>query len=319
MKVVVSLFRKTIKHTLELQYDFGEYINGFTVVDSSIGPMGEICILTVNKVPERIDGAFPPVHTTESHDYRVIILAKGEIKEIVLKNQKWNYHFIQTIDNDNILLVCARAHLYDDGKFDRNAKVFDRNGTLLREFLLGDGIQDLYVTKENNIWTSYFDEGVYGNYGWNEPIGRNGLRAWDSNGNELYKYPNSNAHFIDDCYALNVLTDQEVWFYFYSEFELGRYDNGSIEYYKPDVEGADGFIIYEDYVLFRGGYSNRDKYTLYKMHTGNQLKKVGLLTLLDENRKEIKAESISCRGSLLLLTNGTKVYLSDLKDITNAL
>ena len=73
------------------------------------------------------------------------------------------------------------------------------------------------MTEENKIWTSYFDEGVYGNYGWEVPIGRNGLRAWDSNGNEMYQYPNSeqNKYFIDDCYALNIVADEEVWFYFY--------------------------------------------------------------------------------------------------------
>ena len=69
--------------------------------------------------------------------------------------------------------------IYESGKYDLNAKVFDRSGNQIREFLLGDGIQNVYVTKGNKIWTSYFDEGVYGNYGWEVPIGRNGLRAWD--------------------------------------------------------------------------------------------------------------------------------------------
>ncbi|WP_176444820.1 hypothetical protein [Paenibacillus herberti] len=40
-----------------------------------------------------------------------------------------------------------------------------------REFLLGDGIQSVQVTDKGIIWTSYFDEGVFGNNGWDKPIG----------------------------------------------------------------------------------------------------------------------------------------------------
>ncbi len=309
------MFKKTKKYLVETQYDFGKFLNGYTVVDSSIGPNGEICILAVNKVPERINGMFPPVQTTQAYNYKALIFSKEHCKEVVLKKQKWNYNFIQSIEKDNILLVSARSNFYDNGKFDCNARVFDSDGNLLREFLLGDGIQNLYVTNENNIWTSYFDEGVFGNYGWDEPIGSNGLRAWNSFGNELYKYPNSGSHSISDCYALNVMSDEDVWFYYYTDFELGRYFKGRIDYYKPDVEGADGFTVFEDYVLFRGGYSNHDKYILYKMLPGNQLRRKCSLTLIDKDKKVIKADYISCRGSLLLITTGTKAYLSDLKNI----
>ncbi|WP_409275903.1 hypothetical protein V1499_10065 [Neobacillus sp. SCS-31] len=114
--------------------------NGYTVASASLGPRGEICILGVNEVPERIDGMFPPVQTETSHNYKVIILGNGYRQEVELPNQSWNYHFIQLIDENHILLVCARAELYENGDYDRNAKVFDMDGNLIREFLLGDGI-----------------------------------------------------------------------------------------------------------------------------------------------------------------------------------
>ena len=313
------MFKKTLKFQLDLLSDFREDLQGYTIIDSSLGPRGEICILAVQNVPELIDGMFPPTKTKEKYHYKIIIRYQDGTRHIELNNQNWNYHFVQPIDDNNILLVCSRSYLYESGKYDLNAKVFDIHGNQVRQFLLGDGIQNVYVTNENRVWTSYFDEGIYGNYGWEDPIGRMGLRAWDSNGNALYQYPSSEQYFIDDCYALNVVADEDVWFYFYLDFILARYNKGKIEYFKPDIEGSDGFIIYQDFVLFRGGYGKRDNYLLYKFSSPNSLGRKKLLSFTDEQNKTIKSDLISCRGSLFLLTTGTKVYIADLKDIASIL
>ena len=315
------MLNKTMKFQLNLLNDVREDLQGYIIIDSSLGPKNEICILAIQNIPELIDGSFPPTKTKEKNDYRVIIHDQDGKKIIELNNQNWNYHFVQPIDENNFLLVCARSYYYESGKYDLNAKVFDRFGNQIREFLLGDGIQNVYVTKENKIWTSYFDEGVYGNYGWEVPIGRNGLRAWDSNGNEIYQYPNSdqNKYFIDDCYALNIVADEEVWFYFYLDFSLARYNNGQIEYFKPDIAGSDGFIMYDDFVLFRDGYGKHDNYILYRFSNSNNLERKCLLSFTDEQGEMIKADRISCRGSLILLIVGTQVYLADLKDIITVL
>ncbi|RDU38715.1 hypothetical protein DRW41_03920 [Neobacillus piezotolerans] len=295
----------------DLKNDF----NGYTLASVTLGSSGEICILGVNEVPARIGGMFPPVQTKTSHNYKVIILGKEYKQEVKIKKQKWNYHFIQIIDENHILLACARAELYENGEYDRNAKVFDFEGNLIREFLLGDGIQDLYVTRENKIWTSYFDEGVFGNYGWDNPIGAYGLRAWDSDGKEIYTYRNDDPHFISDCYALNVAGEEDVWFYFYTEFELGRYKNGKLEYFQPDVEGSDGFIVYKEYFLFRGDYDDRDQYILYKVGPGNRLNKVTILTLADETDNLLTPSLLSCRGAEMLFVSDNKVYVLHLKDL----
>ena len=50
---------------------------------------------------------------------------------------------------------------------------------------------------------------MLGNYGWDNPIGSSGLNAWDRNGEVIFK--NDKAD-ISDCYALNVVDDNEVWF-----------------------------------------------------------------------------------------------------------
>lgn len=43
-------------------------------------------------------------------------------------------------------------------------------------------------------------QGIFGNYGWDEPIGNCGLIVWDENGNIVWK----SKYLIYDCYAMNV-------------------------------------------------------------------------------------------------------------------
>lgn len=87
--------------------------------------------------------------------------------------------------NGHVLLAGARSVYRSVDDIEKNARVYDGEGRCIRSFCLGDGIQDLYVTPKNTIWTSYSDEGVYGNFGWDEPIGSKGLIHWDAFGEQL--------------------------------------------------------------------------------------------------------------------------------------
>jgi hypothetical protein len=48
---------------------------------------------------------------------------------------------------------------------DRNAVLYDADGQVLSEHVLGDGIAHLLTTSTGQVWAGYFDEGIYGNYG----------------------------------------------------------------------------------------------------------------------------------------------------------
>ena len=60
--------------------------------------------------------------------------------------------------------------------------VYGSDGHVEGAFLMGDGIADVQSDDAGNIWTSYFDEGIFGNNGWNEPVGAPGLLCFDSTG-----------------------------------------------------------------------------------------------------------------------------------------
>ncbi|CAF3877049.1 unnamed protein product, partial [Rotaria sp. Silwood1] len=86
----------------------------------------------------------------------------------------WNY--VELLPSDRFLRVSARCRRYDDGSKDYNGRIFDKAGNSLSQILLGDGIKKVQTDKDGFIWTSYFDEGIFGNFGWDDdPIGRFGL------------------------------------------------------------------------------------------------------------------------------------------------
>lgn len=39
--------------------------------------------------------------------------------------------------------------------------------------------------EDGRIVTSYFDEGIFGNFGWDQPLGASGLVVWDEQGRVL--------------------------------------------------------------------------------------------------------------------------------------
>ena len=304
---------KKVKHQISSLWDLEDYLKGYQVVSLSIGPKWDYYVLAVSNPSHKKDELF--LKGNKEQNYRVISICYGFISVIDLHNQKNHYHFIQPIENEYILLASARSRYYSENDFDLNGKVFDQNGNLIREFLLGDGIQHLGVTSDNIIWTGYFDEGVFGNFGWKTPVGACGLRAWDKHGNTVYKYPNVEDHFICDCYALNVVSDHEIWFYYYTDFLLGRIKNGVIDYFDPKISYTDTFLVYNGCFLFKSGDKNQDQYYLMEFRKGKSLEIHKEITFINEENEVIHADNIAYRGHQLLIRSDDKLYLVDLSTL----
>lgn len=99
--------------------------------------------------------------TSDLFTYKVVTIDEdGQIYETLLTKQRFNYHFIQPLDTDKLLVVGATTRYYSPNNYELNGKIFDLNGNLIKELLLGDGIQNVQVSTEGIIWTGYFDEGV---------------------------------------------------------------------------------------------------------------------------------------------------------------
>ena len=172
------------------------------------------------------------------------------------------------------------------------------------------------MTKQGRIWTSYFDEGVFGNNGWRHPIGASGLIAWDSDGHQLYY--NQDAG-ITDCYALNVINEDEVWFYYYTDFKLVRLTHVRTQprttYIEPGISGSSGFCTDGEYFLFDSGYGKRDTCILKKHFPPGRLTKGKEVSFLNEHSELIANAMKSFRQNQVLLYKGNKLYLIAIQEV----
>ena len=141
-------------------------------------------------------------------DARSVVLVLDEVGWREVANfARRSYYYDFDVAEDNWCIVAEPRCRPGD----RNATAFV-NGVVTSRYCIGDGIQHLQCDIENGFWVGYFDEGVFGNFGWGsgrggpEPIGACGLRRFTRDGETALKYPNEVGD-IADCYAMNVIQD----------------------------------------------------------------------------------------------------------------
>ena len=97
---------------------------------------------------------------------------------------------VQPMPGGAFLVAGARCRWRCDGP-DRNGVLYDTGGQVVAEGVLGDGIGHVLATSDGQVWIGYFDEGIYGNYGWGQagptsrsaPTGSSGsLPGWSPSG-----------------------------------------------------------------------------------------------------------------------------------------
>ncbi|MFD3534864.1 hypothetical protein [Streptomyces sp. NPDC058664] len=132
---------------------------------------------------------------------------------------------------------------------DRNAQIFGRDGSPRRGFVVGASVEFMMADRRNNLWSAYYDEGVYV-----DPVSAAGLARWDSGGNHQWGYwPPQDAPHIDTVYALNV-ADSVAWAVYWPEFPLLQArTTGQVRVRKSPVSSPLGLAVEDDRVLLLGG------------------------------------------------------------------
>ena len=241
-------------------------------------------------------------------DYTVVELkmdwAGGEILDMAvfpLGRLKFQLHYLRAI-GENFLLFRARCAYRENGP-EQNAWTVSRNGAVLSCFCLGDGIQDCVVKKDGTIITSYFDEGVFGNYGWDEPLGACGLIAWTSEGTPLWK---NEKYPIYDCYAISLDEEENLWFYYYNEFRLVRTNFKEDAVFELPIEGSGAFSVAPsgDTFLFEGGYQKHGKFYFLTARGGRLGQKQKAVPTCDGKKVSVERCSLLRSQMLFLGKNG---------------
>ena len=248
------------------------------MINVSVGPNDDPLVLMWQR-PESL-----PMHPEEAEDPGItvrfrryagpnrfrLVHNRADGQAIVdLPETSQNYHFAQPLPMTNYLCVAMRAN--DD---QLNAGVHEADGALSRSFHVGDGVEDVQTTSSGAIWVSYFDEGIFGGPR-GRTIGRDGANCFDQEGRVEFGFnPLARRIGLDtiaNCDAMNVVSDDETWLWYYVEFPLVRVRDGWIDDYWPDIvdkaliSGSHAFALVGERVLFRGGYRDRDRLYLVSL------------------------------------------------------
>ncbi|MBK5074488.1 hypothetical protein I2492_16100 [Budviciaceae bacterium CWB-B4] len=262
-----------------------------------------LIVLEAESIPERINGQFVPSQT-DKRSWFVSIYQHGElVLSVPSIESKTNFHYVQMLDDQHILLVGARCH-YNHGDPEKNAEVYNLDGQRVRRFTLGDGIEDINVTADSAIWVSYFDEGVFGNYGWGQPLGQYGLVKFDQEGNILWQ---AEQFDICDCYAVNAESEHSFWFYYYSDFHLVHLNKLQATSYRVPVQGSHAFALCHPYLVMGGGYGKNDNFHVFKFNASS-LKETAKLSFTDSDGKSLKQCVYNMRGNRVIAFNQNGIY-----------
>lgn len=253
------------------------------------------------------DGCSLVIRPKKPQSYKIYRVEPGRVGlAATIVNEPYNIHDIQPVGEGQFLLVCARCHYYEKYP-EQNGRLYTSDGKLVRRLTLGDGIQDVQVAPDGLIWTSYFDEGVFGNYGWSHPLGASGLVAWSQEGTKVFEFEPGDLEQIIDCYALNV-SGNDVWIYYYTGFPLVQIrDRQIVAAWALPIAGTDAFAVDDSYALFRGGYDGQDRYELLEL-TKDGAACVSQIEFRDPKGEVITAQRAVGRGDSIFLLRGNEVF-----------
>lgn len=198
---------------------------GRAVVAASVGPAGTGLLLTVDPADE--DVAIPdepwqqgPPATPLNAGARavrayqatlLVVRPDGTVTARRLGDLELADPDVQPLPDGQILVVSPRCRKLPQGA-ERNAVVYDRDGTPRHQVTLGDGLAEVQTSAGGAIWAAYAEEGVAGELGWGgsagpAPIGAPGLVRFDTDGAVRWHYQPPGAARIGGCDGLNVSGD----------------------------------------------------------------------------------------------------------------
>lgn len=305
---------------------------GLVALAAAIGPAGEALTLwgpaALNPhLHARTGGEDEPSFPVRATDapWRASLVATrpdGASAVVEIDGLTITFPILQPLPGGMFLIVGPRCEYTAEGP-QHNAVVIGPDGSTLRSGVLGDGIEEVRTTTSGRIIVGYYDEGVFGNFGWGgpdgpEPIGAPGIVEFDADLRRVWAYPvdDDAAPAIFDCYALNVIGDT-IWACPYTDFPVLRIQGDTITVWHNELAaGAHHLLVHDATVAFVGGYDHgSDCLTVAALDNGRT-------TVLDTRRIEVSWASAvhdllntTAQGSKLhRITTDGHWYLLDLAE-----
>lgn len=279
---------------------------------SSEGAMFALARASSEPLADTHDGAiFPKSRFDAPVDYAVAAWEGRQMRSTVVRGELLVASLVQP-HPEGLLIAGARCS-FRGSRAEQNALVADWSGSVVRRLTLGDGIEDVRVTPDGTIWVSYFDEGVFGNRGWGHPgpppIGAPGLVAFGKDGKIKRTYDAGEAKTDDICdaYALNVVGDDDVWIYFYTDFPVVHVARRRYRVWNPEVGGARALAVHDRRLLLLGDYDDPDVVRIFDLEDDGRTRLRRTQSLVDEQGRSLSGARCVGRGKYLYVLRGSTV------------
>lgn len=213
---------------------------------------------------------------------------------------------------DGQVVVGVRCAWRDEGP-EHNALLLAADGSIERTGTVGDGVEHLVVDAEGGIWTGYFDEGIFGNFGWGypgpEPLGAPGIVKWSPQFEPVWRYQAVADYWLADCYALNVAAGQ-VWACPYVDFPVIDIREESTRIWPTEgVSGPRGLVVADDVVGIIGDYTDGSSLVTATL---SELPRADRSSVLMPDGSKPPRSTLVCRGNVANLFVGNDWFVFDL-------
>ncbi|MFV0481501.1 MAG: hypothetical protein ACK5LP_05915 [Campylobacteraceae bacterium] len=249
---------------------------------------------------------------SEAIDFKVLSISvdffKGDIFGVEIyeigKQTRKLWHFKEF--KDGYLFLGANV-TQENNYHEVNAIIYDKSFQLQNEFSLGNGVEDILINRKNEIVVSYCDEGVYGDFG----VSSHGVVKFSTSGELLWV---NTKHRIDDCYAINFDSDENLWFYYYDDFYLIKTNFEKESIYDPNITGSKTFMLNKkiDKIIMDKGYDKHDKFVVKSIKEGKFDK--GEEVLFACKDIEIKPQTYLFYKSSILFVDKNELFFGKWQD-----
>lgn len=286
-------------------FDLTEILGARFLPQICIGAKRDVLMISATEEFKALVGRGPGQKHFRIHHWH-----GGDLHEFDLPPTSQIYYFVQAL-GENYLCVSSRCE-----PDEHNVRIFDAAGKFIISWHAGDGIEDVQVSPDGQIWVSYFDEGVYGD----TPLGNQGLVCFGSQGKLLFEFGKDCPAMpeicdgMSDCYALNVASNRDTWLCYYTNFPLVHLQKLAFKAVfppPPEMIGSHAFAVCDSRRLFVGGYHFKNRLFWRDEASERQLE----IEIVDENGDAIMWKRVHGRGADLFLCDQTRVRRVSLDEI----
>lgn len=292
--------------------------DGYSLVTTSAANDGSLLLLFIepagrNAVHEREEhglGSLPRPRMRDRSRFRLLTLSPpGMITTIELPELDVTFPLVDVFPDGRILVVGSRCAWRGPNDYDLNGIVFDPGSGQVSRILLGDGINRVGIDRLGRIWVAYFDEGIFGNFGWGNPgprpIGAAGLVCFAASGEKLWELADDS---MADCYALNVC-GSEAFIYLYTEFPICRIAADFKQTsWTTTLRGCHELAISEAQVLLSGQYEDPPDVGYVGTLQFGELRDVRKVRLQLPDGTPLPMRRLQGRGEHMYFFNEASVY-----------